>query len=203
MSDRCCKCCLSFIVTLGLTALFLWLTFRPYMPTCSIEKFYLPALNRSLDSPANVTIFMDLRLKNGNREKGIKYDPINVTVSYFNHSGHSVWQGRIPGFYQGHQKKATKNVTVVTAGVNWTDVAARNESAVFGVDLQTQVRSKIIFWKTKRHKLAVTADVTVNNSGAKNVTHGIKLKSDAVEIGINSRKVGIFLGLSAFWLLNS
>ncbi|KAK4752477.1 hypothetical protein SAY87_021275 [Trapa incisa] len=203
MSDGCCKCCFSFIVTLCLTALFMWLAYRTDKPTCSIEKFYLPALNRSLVSPDNVTIFMDLRLKNNNKETGVNYDPINVTVGSFNDSsGHSVWQGTIPGFYQGHQKKATKKVSVAAVRVNLTDVVATNESAVFRVDLQTQVRFKIMFWRTKRHRLAVRANVTVNELGAKNTKKGIKLKSDAVQIGIEHGKVGIFFGVLAFGFLN-
>lgn len=147
---------------------------------------------------------MILRLKNGNKEKGIKYDQINVSVSFFNDLNNSVvGQGSIPRFYQGYQKKATKNLTVHPFGVNWTDVAARNESAVFRVELQTQVRFKIVFWTTKRRRLAVRANVTVDKSGAKNTTRDIKLRSDATETGNNSGKVGIFLGVLAFCLLSS
>ncbi|OWM88732.1 protein NDR1-like [Punica granatum] len=201
-SGGCCKCCLSFILTVGLTVLFMWLTLRAEKPSCSIKNFYLPALNRSLSSPGNATIFMDLRLKNGNKEKGVYYDPINVTVRSFNDSKNSLWQGMVPGFYQGYQKKATKKVTVDTTGLNWTHVAARNDSAVFRVDLSTRVRFKIVFWKTKRHKLAVRANVTVNEFGAKNSKRDIKLKSGVAEIGIQCGKVAIFLGVLALGLLN-
>lgn len=200
-SAGCCWRCLSFILTLGLTALFLWLSLRAEKPSCSIKNFYLPALNRSLNSPANATIFMDLKLSNGNKEKGVYYDQVNITVRSFNDPNHTLWQGKIPGFRQGFQKKATKNVTVDTTNVNWTGVVARNESAVFRVDLYTQVRFRIIFWKTKRHKLAVRANVTVNEFGTKN-KKDIKLKSGVVETGIDCGKFGVFLGFLAFGLLS-
>ncbi|KAK4750630.1 hypothetical protein SAY87_004112 [Trapa incisa] len=116
-SGGCCRKCLSFILTVGFTALFLWLSLRTSKPTCSIKNFYLPVLNQSLKTPANDTIFMDLRLRNNNKEKGVEYDQINVTVRSFSDSNHSLWQGRLPGFYQGYQKKATKNLAVDTSGV--------------------------------------------------------------------------------------
>ncbi|KAK1360768.1 hypothetical protein POM88_045242 [Heracleum sosnowskyi] len=52
MSDRanrsCCNFCCTFIFTSGLTALFLWLSLRPSNPTCSIQHFDVPALNKTV-----------------------------------------------------------------------------------------------------------------------------------------------------------
>ncbi|KAI3441609.1 uncharacterized protein J3R85_002208 [Psidium guajava] len=185
----CCQCCCGFIFTLGLTSLFMWLTVRVSKPSCSIEQFYLPALNRSADTPTNTTIFMNVKLSNGNKDKGIYYDPVNLTVSYFSDANHTKWPRTIPGFYQGHHKTAKKNASVATFGVNWTDVVAKNESSVFRVDLATAVRFKIMFWKTKRHKLMVGANVTLNQVGAKDKKKGIKLKSG----------VGKNMGGCCFW----
>lgn len=186
----CCQCCCGFIFTLGLTSLFMWLTLRVSNPSCSIDKFYLPALNRSADSPTNTTIFMVVKLRNGNKDKGILYDAVNLTVYYYSDANPTKWLKTIPAFKQGHQKTAKKNASVETLGVNWTDVVAKNESVVFRVDLATAVRFKIMFWKTKRHKLMVGANVTLNQEGSKmNKKKGIKLKSG----------VGKNMGGCCFW----
>ncbi|XP_030542811.1 protein NDR1-like [Rhodamnia argentea] len=176
-AQSCCRCCCGFIFTAGLSSLFMWLTLRASKPSCSIYQFYLPALNRSAGTPTNTTIFMDVKLSNGNNDKGIYYDAVNLTVYYYGDANRTKWLRTIPGFKQGHQKTAKKNASVETFGVNWTDVVAKNESAVFRVDLATAVRFKIIFWKTKRHKLRVGANVTLNPEGAKMAKKGIKLKS--------------------------
>ncbi|KAF8023879.1 hypothetical protein BT93_F1155 [Corymbia citriodora subsp. variegata] len=177
MGDSICRCCCSFIFTCGLSALFLWLTLRVSNPSCSIRQFYLPALNTSLDDHTNTTIFLDVKLSNGNKEKGIYYDPVNLTVYYYSDVNQSKWNKTIPGFYQGHQKTAKKNASVATSGVNWTDVVVKNESLVFRVDLATKVRFKIMFWKTKRHRLMVGGNVTLTAQGAKNGKKDVKLKS--------------------------
>lgn len=62
----CCSYCFSFIFTAGLTSLFLWLSLRPDKPKCSIEYFYVPALNKSLDSHSrlNTTLNFIVRFAN-------------------------------------------------------------------------------------------------------------------------------------------
>lgn len=189
-----CFKCLGFVLTLGLVALFLWLALRTYKPTCSIKNFRLPALNQSLQTPANATIFMDLRLSNGNKEKGVEYDQINVTVRSFNDSNQSLWQGKVPGFYQGYEKKATKNVTVDASGVNWTGLGSRSKAVVFHVDLQTQVRFKIIFWQWGPTWLWMSSELRTPSTV-------LRLKSGIRKIGINSRNVGVFCGFLALVLL--
>ena len=44
------------------------------------------------------------------------------------------------------------------------------------MDLKTQVRFKIVFWKTKRYGIEVGADVEVNGDGVKVHKKGIKMK---------------------------
>ncbi|KAI6687430.1 hypothetical protein NL676_024258 [Syzygium grande] len=204
MAESVCQCCCGFIFTCGLSALFLWLTLRVSKPTCSIQQFYLPALNGSAGTPTNTTIFLKVKLDNGNKEKGIYYDPVNLTVSYYSDANHTKWLKNISRFYQGHGKKATKNASVETSGVNWTDVLVKNESLVFRVDLATAVRFKIMLWKTKRHKLMVGANVTLDAQGAKDHKKGIKLKSGACKNlgGFGFWQVGISVVALALILLD-
>ncbi|CAG7882873.1 hypothetical protein BRARA_C03798 [Brassica rapa] len=173
---NCCSCCFSFIFTAGLTSLFLWLSLRPDKPKCSIEYFYLPALNKSLDShsPLNTTLNFMVRLANPNKDQGIYYDDVHLS---FSTNSSSLVNYTVPRFYQGHKKKAKKwgqtlplnNQTVLRA-------VLPNGSAVFRMDLKTQVRFKIVFWKTKRYGVEVGADVEVNGNGVKANKKGIKMK---------------------------
>ncbi|XP_030453287.1 protein NDR1-like [Syzygium oleosum] len=188
-SEWCCFCCCGLILILGITAVCLWNPPPVSMPSCSIQQFYLPALNRSSDTPANTTIFLDVKLSNGNHARGIHYDPVNLTVYYYSDTNQTKWLKTIPGFYQGYGKKATKNASVETFGVNWTDVVAKNESLLFRVDLATALKLKTLVSKTKKYKLMVGANVTLNDEGAKNTTKGIELKSGVCKN----------LGGSSFW----
>ncbi|KAL3503441.1 hypothetical protein ACH5RR_037890 [Cinchona calisaya] len=181
----CCRCCCSFIFTSGLTALFMWLSLRGSNPTCSIEDFYVPYLNTTDNSTTtrnNHTLYFDLELNNGMKDKGVGYDDVNLTFFYGQNNSLQIANYTVKRFYQGHGKKAHRKEVVQTYGVPWEAAykAVSNLSTVtFQVDLATRVRYKILFWYTKRHGLKVGAHVDVNNSGKKVNKKGIKLKSNA------------------------
>ncbi|KAL5538667.1 hypothetical protein UlMin_044329 [Ulmus minor] len=186
----CCRCCFSFIFTLGLTALFMWLSLRASKPTCSIQEFYLPALNKTLNSQKNTSLILTLKLDNGNKDKGIYYDAINLTLSYEPNRTFPINATTIPEFYQGHKKKATRRVLIQPEGLNWTAVRAAistNKTAIFRLDLATKVRFKIMGWKTKRHGLVVGQNVEVNDLGTKVKAKGIKL-SGGTRVGASAMK---------------
>ncbi|KAL3636804.1 hypothetical protein CASFOL_019103 [Castilleja foliolosa] len=182
------SCCCSFIFTSGLTALFMWLSLRTSKPTCTIQRFYVPALNKSQNSTSNHTITFDLKLDNGMKDKGVHYDNINLNFSYQNGSALLIANYTVTGFYQGHGKKATrKNLAVDGGAVPWEAAvnAVLNGSTVdFRVDLATRVRYKIMFWNTKRERVVVHGDVEVDSSGekAKKKKKGVKLKSKSSEL---------------------
>lgn len=210
-SGGCCRCCTSFIFTMGLTALFMWLSLRTSNPTCSIQSFQVPALNQTLNTTTNTTIYFLLKLDNGNKDKGIYYDNLNLTVTYRTNitlplnTSQPVKNFTVHGFYQGHNKKAKKNQSFVPDRFDWPAAKRTlwtNGSAVFRVDLATKVRFKIIFWKTKRHKLIVGADVEVDKQGLKIKKKGIKL-SGGPQLGCYSLQVGVLLNLLALIFLIS
>ncbi|CAK7338362.1 unnamed protein product [Dovyalis caffra] len=178
----CCRCCCSFIFTLGLTALFMWLSLRTTSPDIRLSKFNMP-LNQTLSSRNLTSLEFELTLKNTNKDKGVYYDPVNVTFFDSPNRSHVLGNFTIPKFYQGHKKKATKSGTVSTIdrGVVSRAVPA-NATALFRVDLATSVRYKILMFKTKRHKIRVGADVEVNGTIAKVNTKDLKLKSNADKI---------------------
>ncbi|XVF77626.1 hypothetical protein PTKIN_Ptkin14bG0061300 [Pterospermum kingtungense] len=202
MSESGCKCCCSFIFTLGLTALFMWLSLRTSNPKCSIESFYLPSLNQTLNHTTDTTLNITIKLDNPNKDKGIKYDQLNVTVYDSHNRSHVIGKVQIPRFYQGHKKKAKKpgqgiaNTTVALQAVS------PNGTGIFRVDMVTAVKFKIMFWYTKKHKIFVGADVMVNGSGVKVDRKGPKLRSMAPRrMGSSSVVVAALVNFLVFTFL--
>ncbi|XP_043689436.1 protein NDR1-like [Telopea speciosissima] len=181
-SMSCCKCCLSFIFSVGLTALFLWLSLRPSPPTFSIQNFYVPALNTTTTG-GGTTVAIDFIIDNSNKFKGIYYDDLNITLYYApNLNSFPVGNGSITGFYQGHKKKANKKTTLQEVKIPWAaavKTVSSNGTVSFRVDLATKVRYKIVSRKTRRHKIKVQGDVSVDKQGKKTHKKSIKLKSAA------------------------
>lgn len=196
---NCCSCCLSFIFTAGLTSLFLWLSLRANTPKCSIQNFYVPALNKTLNSRLNTTLNFMVRFDNPNKDQGIYYDDVHVTISNTNNT--TISNYTVPKFYQGHKKKAKKWAQVLPLN-NQTVLRAvlPNGSAVFRLDLKTRVRFKVLFWKTKRHGIEVGADVEVNSEGAKAQKKGIKMKkSDSSSLSRSSLPICVLMILLVFF----
>ncbi|CAL1372855.1 unnamed protein product [Linum trigynum] len=208
-ADTCCRCCSSFILTSGLTALFLWLSLRTSTPKLFLQNISIPSLNRShpIPPPANSSsssgalLSFDLRLENPNKDKGVFYDA--VKVSFYSLDGgnnKSIPLGNftIPPFYQGHQKKATKsgslNGTTGAAAILRRGNDSSSAPRSFRVDIATRVRYKIIFFKTKRHRIAVGADFQVNDQGTKVNSRDVRLKTTPFcwEIGVLVLSVLVF-----------
>ncbi|KAL2943833.1 Protein NDR1 [Bienertia sinuspersici] len=180
----CCRCCCSFIFTLGLTALFLWLNLKTNNPTCSIENFDVFVLNKTAPNfiiKNNHTIRYDLKLNNkNNKDKGIYYDTLNLTFYHKpNTSLITLGNATFDPFYQGHEKSTHRINTLDARGVKWENATA--VTAKFRVELNTSVRFKIVFWKTKRRRLELGADLEVNDQGSlvKKKKKGVKLTSGA------------------------
>ena len=60
--------------------------------------------------------------------------------------------------------------------VTWDDVK------LVEVDLKTAIRFKILFWNTKRHKLDLRGEFTVDNVGKKVSKKGTRLKSSGSKL---------------------
>lgn len=161
-----CRWCLGFLFSLGLAALFLWLTLRPSAPSLFIND-----LSRS----SNTTFSFLLRLKNENKDKGVYYD--NITLSFFFPANSSRPLGpdvTIPAFYQGHGKKANKQDSL---RADQGSLPPNGTAAEFAVRLETRVRYKIWGFKTVRHGLKLHGEVSVDEQGKKVGKKGVELRS--------------------------
>ncbi|XP_010420334.1 PREDICTED: protein NDR1-like [Camelina sativa] len=179
-----CSCFLKFIFTVGLSCLAIWLYLRAGKPKCSVQNFYVPALNKTLNSRDNTTLSFMVRCDNPNKVLGIYYDDVHLTFFTTNtttksNSSALVFVGNytVPKFYQGHKKKAKKWGQVLPLN-NQTVLRAvlPNGSAVFRLDLKTRVRFRSVFWKTKSRGINVGADVEVNGDGVIAQKKGVQMK---------------------------
>ncbi|KAK4427865.1 protein NDR1 [Sesamum alatum] len=133
---------------------------------------------------ANTFIFFDLKLENVMPFNGLRYDNVDLTFSY-NYGGNRstlflpIARHTVPGFYQGMRKTAHKRDVTTTRGVPWGDAFAavsNGSTAVFRVDLATNVKSKQYFWYAKKHRLAVGGIVDVGSAGLKENNVAIRLR---------------------------
>ncbi|XP_011091327.1 protein NDR1 [Sesamum indicum] len=169
-----CKCLLGVLVLL----ICFFLSFQNHKPKCYITDLFVPALNTYTNSSttrANTFIFFDLKLENVMPFNGLRYDNVNLTISY-NYGGDRsalfipIARHTVPGFYQGMRKTAHKRDVTTTRGVPWGDAFAavsNGSTAVFRVDLATKVKSKQYFWYAKKQRLTVGGIVGVGSAGLK------------------------------------
>lgn len=160
-----CRWCVGFLFSLGLAALFLWLTLRPSTPSLFINDLSL----------SNTTLDFHLRLKNDNKDKGVYYD--NITLSFFFPANSSRPLGpnvTFPAFYQGHGKKANRYDSVPA---DRGSLPPNGTAAEFEVRLETRVRYKIWGFKTARHRLKLHKEVRVDEQGKKVGKKGAELRS--------------------------
>ncbi|CAJ1978737.1 unnamed protein product [Sphenostylis stenocarpa] len=171
---NCCTCSLSTILSLGLSALFLWFTLRTYPPKCSIKSLSL--LTR------NDTVVFQLSLQNENNDKGVKYDAVHLAFAVFldNTTTHPLANATLRPFYQGHGKTTRKWGSAVAphaARLNRT-AAVKNGSVFLRVEFATRVKYKMwLNFYIKRHRLVGGANVEVNASS------GEKVEPKAIRLG--------------------
>ncbi|KAL0287474.1 UNVERIFIED_CONTAM: hypothetical protein Scaly_2764200 [Sesamum calycinum] len=176
------------IITLPVTVWFM-LTFRIHMPKCHLQQLYLPALDLSDTSNAtappaliNPTLFFDLQLENTMNDHSVRYSDINLTFYYGPDRNFTIANYRVPGFYQGKEKKAYRRDVVESHDLPWDDAIGKvlnGSRAVFRVDLVAKPTFRYWFWYSKRRWLRVGAKVEVDATGKKVKKEPIPLKSAA------------------------
>ncbi|CAK8535246.1 unnamed protein product [Lathyrus sativus] len=192
--DSCCSCCSGFIITMGLTALFIWLSIRVDEPKCYIDHIYVPALNKTLNSTSNSTILFTLKLVNPNKDKGIQYDAVYLRFGIFLdlNTTRSLGNATVERFYQGHEKKGQKPGSMNGVG-NLTETV--NGKVYFRVDFVTAVKYKILLWCTKRDQLWGGANLEIGDSGEKVYKKAVRLGNSPVMI--ESSASGLYGGYRA------
>ncbi|XP_024995388.1 uncharacterized protein LOC112528598 [Cynara cardunculus var. scolymus] len=140
-------------------------------------------MTKADDSPANMVIHFDLKLKNENSAIGLHYpDQLNITFSYFPNVSMIVNLAdyKLNSFYQGNGK--TRHVRDVVETNSFPRVLEGTDFIVFRVDLVASNRYKKA--GTKRHKVELGCLVGVNVTDTTKMQRGfIRL----VEPGLDSK----------------
>ncbi|XP_026400814.1 protein NDR1-like [Papaver somniferum] len=172
------KLFIAITVSVSLYFLIMWFTIQ-LRPRCSLEIFYIPALDKASNDPNSTAISLELSFWNRNNEKSIYYDKLNMTMYYYGKIlTLPIGNTSIPQFYQQHSH--TKHLTemIQTSGVPWEDAkmkVSNGSAAVFRVHLTMNIRYSNGIWKSRRHQLSLGVNVTVNDQGMKSVNSSLRL----------------------------
>ncbi|KFK38531.1 hypothetical protein AALP_AA3G126100 [Arabis alpina] len=188
---RCCGCCIlsllcniliAISVILGITALILWLIFRPnavkfYVTDANLTKFNLDPEN---NSNLHYNLDLNFTIRNPNQRVGIYYDEIKVDGYYSDQRFGSV---DVSPFYQGHKnttviltKMEGQNLMVLGDGAR-SDLKEDEKSGVYRIDAKLRMRIRLKFWVIKSWRLKPKIkcdDLKIPLGGSSNSTSGFK-----------------------------
>ncbi|VVA97258.1 unnamed protein product [Arabis nemorensis] len=189
---RCCGCCIlslicniliAIAVILGITALVLWLIFRPnavkfYVTDANLIRFNLDPNN---NSNLHYNLDLNFTIRNPNQRVGIYYDEIKVSGYYGDQRFGTV---DVSPFYQGH-----KNTTVIGTKIEGqnlvvlgdrarSDLKEDEKSGVYRIDAKLMMRVWFKFWVVKSWKLKpkIKCDDLKIPLGDSNSTSGFKFQ---------------------------
>ncbi|XP_020579495.1 protein NDR1-like [Phalaenopsis equestris] len=170
-----CNCCAKFLISAGLTALVLWISFRFIKPRYYLVSFSLPTANSS-----SLVASFQLEIENKNRQIGIYHDDIALDLFAGPNLSSPLSHFVVPAFYQGHLKTAEKpgNFSIIS-GRNLTKFAVES---VFRVSANSAFRFKVLGWKSRHHAVSVAGEVEVDSDGKKTAKKGIRLSSSCTAI---------------------
>ncbi|KAG6404876.1 hypothetical protein SASPL_132453 [Salvia splendens] len=183
MSDgdaaACCCCIWTCLIILALPISLISLSLKTHNPRISVEDLYIPAINVAAPSNAtrlNTFVFIDLRLKNAMPLNGLRYQVVNLTLSY---GGAAVAEGAVAGFYQGMMKTARKTAVLRTWGMPWEeafDRIARGLTVDVAVEVAMAVKLRRCGVYMKRKVVVVEGVVSVDGSGEEVDEKVVRLK---------------------------
>ncbi|XP_026457868.1 protein NDR1-like [Papaver somniferum] len=210
MSMKIC-CRRSLVVLVGLSFLFsspvVGSDAYDNFPKCTIEDFYVPALNKAsndaTNSTINTTISFDLRLKIEIPSIWrVDYNTFNITLYYYHNGSSATGEILIPSpignicipKFSGSTSENPQHhvVKVQTFGIPWEEarIAVSNGgTTTFRVELASRVSYEMLlikfFTHTKTGTVEFGANVTVNDQGNKSVSKGLRLTSSSRRINIH------------------
>ncbi|RRT33410.1 hypothetical protein B296_00056118 [Ensete ventricosum] len=193
-----CRFCLVFLLTILFLALLFYLTYRPIKP-----RYYLTAFSLLLNSSSSasgagaVVASFELAVKNRNKELGVYHDDLGLSLSLSRFNSSPSATAVVPGFYQGHQRTASKagffspsssskgpsaGFFSPSSSSKGPSAAVANSSAVLRIAVETAVRYKAVAWRSRRHRVSLAAEVAIDREGKKTVEDRIRFHSGAPRV---------------------
>ncbi|XP_065045929.1 protein NDR1-like [Musa acuminata AAA Group] len=184
-----CRFCLIFLLTIVFLVLLFYLTYRPIKPRYYLTAFSL-LLNSSSSSSAPgagaVVASFELAIKNRNKELGVYHDDLGLSLSLPPFNSSSSATAVVPGFYQGHQRTASKagffNLSSSSSSSKRPWAAVANGSAVLRIAVESAVRYKAVAWRSQRHRVSLAAEVAIDGEGKKTAEDRIRFHSCAPRV---------------------
>lgn len=189
---KCCGCCiLSLIwnvliavaVILAVTALILWLVFRPnavkfYVADANLNRFNLD----SNDSNLHYDLDLNFTIRNPNQRLGVFYDAMQVSGYYGDQRFGSV---DIAPFYQEEKNTAVvaakmegQNLVVLGDGAR-ADLKEDDVAGVYRISVRLAMSVRFKFWVVKSWKVKpkIRCDDLKVPLGSSNSTSGFKFQT--------------------------
>ncbi|GLT41820.1 hypothetical protein SLA2020_158580 [Shorea laevis] len=171
-----CSCVSIFLLLAGVTALTVWLVYRPYKPQFTVMDAAVYNLNATFPPFISTSMQFTIATRNPNKRVSIFYDELTAYVSYRNQP--ITPRVMLPPLY--HEKKSTVVLSPVLGDGGVVSVSAElvNELVMdetYGVVPLTVVLMGRLRWKagairTIRYEVYVRCDVWV---GLKNGSAGL------------------------------
>ncbi|RZB87010.1 hypothetical protein D0Y65_026926 [Glycine soja] len=143
----------------------MWQTLLVKQPRLYIDYIYVPALNKSLHSALNNTVFFTLKLVNRNMGWGVQYDNVNLSSEAFvgPDSTRPLGNATLEGFYQGRWREGLKHGSFLASA---TTGKLTTVLSFWRVDFATAVKykkGKYRVWYT-RDRLQGGANLEIDDS---------------------------------------
>ncbi|CAL9095663.1 unnamed protein product [Musa acuminata var. zebrina] len=185
-----CRFCLIFLLTIVFLVLLFYLTYRPIKP-----RYYLTAFSLLLNSSSSsssapgagaAVASFELAIKNRNKELGVYHDDLGLSLSLPPFNSSSSATAVVPGFYQGHQRTASKagffNLSSSSSSSKRPWAAVASGSAVLRIAVESAVRYKAVAWRSRRHRVSLAAEVAIDGEGKKTAEDRIRFHSCAPRV---------------------
>ncbi|KAL3850840.1 hypothetical protein ACJIZ3_012722 [Penstemon smallii] len=148
-------CVVTILSLLGVVA---WLSLIPRNPRFRISNVNFPSLNPgNISTTRNVSVqnnslLFGLEIYNPNERMGIYYNSISL---HLYRAGGVIGTNSTPGFYQGYKDTTLVKLLIRNNQEFWQE--RRGGGVEFTVRVETEVRFRIIKWKTKMRRIEYEA----------------------------------------------
>lgn len=172
---------LQVLTVWGVTAKVIWLSLTPKTPISMITgvsgwNFTLRTHNLSSSS-----FTLDIEISNPNKRMGVYFNYINVSLI---HSGATIGNKSLPGFYQGFKRTSSCKVVVNVSDQRFLGgvIAGTGGSTELKVGLEAAIQYEIFSWRTKHHVMDVAATVPIGLDGRVSENKNITLLAPSTHI---------------------
>ncbi|XAR53755.1 hypothetical protein NMG60_11022429 [Bertholletia excelsa] len=153
------------VLVLGMASVVIWPSLVPKSPLFTIVSIQFPVTDGGYSTVhyeiiQNTSLIFLLQISNPNKGISIYYNNINLAL-YQDKA--TLGTNTVPGFYQGHKKSVIYN----TPFDNGDQFQRGIDSGIddLRLCLDTTVRYKIFWWKTKHRLMGLEASVRVDSQG--------------------------------------